>query len=50
MALFAGFMAANGDLRLCSEKRLLKLQRQIFAQIGAALHPAAPTAASAPSE
>jgi hypothetical protein len=40
-------MAANRHPRLGSEIRLLELQRQIFAQIGAALHAAAASSASA---
>src|SRR5713226_9031716 len=46
MTFLASLVAANRDARLRAEERFLKLQRQVFPKIGAALHPAA-TASSA---
>jgi hypothetical protein len=43
-------MAANRDLSLCAEKCLLKLQCQIFAEIGAALNTAATSSAATTAE
>src|SRR5580692_4659674 len=48
MALLAGFMTAHHDVFLHAECSLFELDGQVFAQICAALHPAA--AASAASE
>ena len=46
-AVLAGFVAAHIDLGFGAERSFLKLQGQIFAQIGATLGPGAATAAAA---
>src|SRR5580692_713318 len=44
---FAGFVAAHVNLGFGAKECLLEFQRQVFAQIGSALHPAAAPSASA---
>jgi len=39
-------MAAHGDTRLCTEGRFFELDRQILAEIGTSLAPAAPATAA----
>jgi hypothetical protein len=47
VAFFAGLVPPHADLLLNTEESFLELQREIFAQVGAALHTAAaPSAAS----
>ena len=41
MAVFASFVATDRDFSLFAEKCFLELEREIFAKIGATLHPAA---------
>jgi hypothetical protein len=51
VAILARLVAPHRHPRFRPEERFLKFQSQIFAEIGAALHPAAPASASgAPTE
>ena len=51
VAVFAGFVAANCDLRLGAEEGFFEFEGQVLAEIGATLHAAAtPSAASASTE
>ena len=49
VAFLAGLVAADRDASLFPEERFFEFEREIFAQIGTALHPAA-TAAAASAE
>src|ERR1035438_3623124 len=48
--VFAGLVAANRNLGLRAEERLLKLEGQVLAEIGAALNPVAAAATGATAE
>ncbi len=50
VALLARLMAPNGNAGLRPEECFLELEREVFAEIGAALHPAATTPAAATAE
>src|SRR6266567_1499691 len=50
VALLASLVAAHRNPRLRAEERFLKLQRQVFPEISAALHPAASASSAATTE